>query len=254
MNDFASTLSKLMCEQAPNIDWGSLDELPDDPRQGSELRRQVSRFLIAKFIERLPPDKVTRFLALNWDDGERKTFTQGLDKFIIEVAESIGMRVLLWDVAHERVLWWGDGISIDGDLDTGLELLQKFCNVILRRARVARGKDKGRVHSFYGSMKAPFVLEIKRFADLYKTSKGIGAGIDLGKTVRDNPRAFPTLNANLTSIESFAFFKPSDWDAFLSGLTTATVLFRQWGAWSLNLDEETFRQRLTPAEKTTPKK
>lgn len=221
--------------------------LSQDLKEREEQVRGMSFILDESFIRVLSPVEQTAYRNGDWTDGMVEKF----DEFAIEKAGIFGPPILLCPSVLDRYLTWPHL----ADAEQGIDRLKRFQANILRRVRIALGKEKGSVDPRIREFKEETVRELRTLLNSYRNRPDQQSRWKLSQWLRskiqESPLAYPCLATpqNQVSLMQYLNVLPEIDQArarlLVNGRITPSGLFKGWYAWSEGISENTVAIRIS---------
>ncbi len=187
-----------------------------------------------------------------WPEPTKKRIWGALDKTIVGRAETLGWLIYLSPLVQKRMAQW------HWEHERGPERFEQLGQAVVLAARVARGDAKLPISEpGLKQAKAQGVSELRRLLKQSKkdfnqrrTPPSYQEVCEWFRTrLEASPRAFPFLKLNTFSLLQYFEHAKQKENGFAKRLALGEIrpgaLFDDWGAWSRNLNRDTFRQSIS---------
>ena len=172
-----------------------------------------------------------------------------LDEFILDQAKTVGWRIVLSTLTHQRMAAW------NRDKD-GPKKFTRLGQAMATAARLLQGTGRPPLtdpdwYAFRKEAVAELKLFFQQLADFVRTCRHRVDVCDLLKwitnEIRRQPRVFPQLRRHLEQLVAYlSEAGDSSIDLLRNGdRVSATEFFDQWMGWRTGRDPEKFRQKIS---------
>jgi hypothetical protein len=242
----------LLAARHPGLDLAAITHPPAAPAERAALERDVDAY-ITQCLDAVLSDEDRQSLNRNpkreVDDKTCRRVERAFDGLIVDLARTLGWRLLFSDCVRDRVAAW-----MSGDEPDGLARFEEFWKQLHRGALAQMGKAKLPVGRMERHFKQHVGLELRSLQRLLRARQlSPGESLDaISEIVHRDDCPFPGMLQNWTSFRELAHLNPTLLPDFATGTLTPALLVDKWIAAARNRSVESVRQDLTQRRDRRP--